>query len=68
MQETSRIVSVRLDAETLQRLELAAAEYDRLALSRTGKPYYPPYNRSLMIRHALSAGLDVLAHEPPLKL
>ena len=68
MPESSPIVSVRLDRDTLHRLELAAAEYNRLAIKTNGTAYYPPYNRSMMIRHAIRTGLDVLNHEPVLEL
>lgn len=68
MAKTSRVITLRIDNDTLARLELAASENAPLTLNRRGQARYPDYNRSAMIRHAICTGLDFLTHQPPLEL
>lgn len=68
MADDSRLVSVRIDRRTLDELEIAASDYGPMSVDRRNQAFYPHYNRSEMIRHAIRTGLDVLTHAPPLQL
>ncbi len=68
MSHRHKIISIRLDPETLKRLKRAAQLKPPLATFHPGRAYHSPYNRSQMIRHAINTGLDVLTQEPPLQL
>ncbi len=68
MPKRFRLISVRLDQDTLYRLEILAGQYPRSRPDRRGPAYNDGPTRSEMIRHAITTGLDVLTHQPPLKL
>jgi len=61
-------ICVRLDPETLHLLNALQRNQRELELNRVPRETARPYNRSELIRHAITAGLDVLTSEPTLIL
>lgn len=68
MPTDSQLISVRLDRPTLDLLDKLQSEQTHLKTHREDKHRQKPYQRSELLRHAITAGLDVLTDQPPLKL
>ena len=68
MPTDSTMVSVRLDAETIKLLDQLQSDQTHLKTDRESKHRRRPYRRSELVRHAITAGLDVLTDQPVLKL
>ena len=68
MPRDMHLVTVRLDQHTIDLLDQLQAEQTQLATNRERKHIRSPYRRSELIRHAITAGLDVLTDQPALKL
>jgi len=62
------LVTVRLDRETIALLDQLQTDQTHLKINRERKHRRQPYQRSELIRHAITAGLDVLTDQPVLKL
>lgn len=63
-----KLVTVRLHPETLALLDKLQTEQTHLNTTRETKHRANPYKRSELLRHAITAGLDVLTGQPPLIL
>lgn len=68
MPTDSQLISVRLDRPTLDLLDKLQSEQTHLKTRREAKHRQRPYQRSELLRHAITAGLDVLTDQPVLKL
>lgn len=62
------IITVRLHRQQLALLHQLAADQTHLRTKRERKHDHGPYKRSELIRHAITAGLDVLTDQPAIKL
>lgn len=62
------LVSVKLDRETIRLLDQLQTDQTHLNVHRERKHSRSPYRRSELLRHAITAGLDVLTDQPALKL
>lgn len=62
------LVTVRLDRETIVLLDQLQTDQTHLKTKRERKHARAPYRRSELIRHAITAGLDVLTEQPAIKL
>ena len=62
------IISVRLTPDTILLLDKLTADHSAIQRRNSRPDERVPYNRSQIIRHALTAGLDVLTQQPPLEL
>ena len=68
MPKDSTLVTVRLDRETIVLLDQLQTDQTHLKTKRERKHDHAPYRRSELIRHAITAGLDVLTDQPAIKL
>lgn len=62
------LVTVRLDRQTIDLLDQLQTDQTHLRTNRERKHDHRPYQRSELIRHAITAGLDVLTDQPAIKL
>lgn len=62
------LVCVRIDRETLELLDQLQTDQTHLKTKRERKHIRRHYSRSELIRHAITAGLDVLTDQPAIKL
>lgn len=68
MPTDTTMVSVRIDRETLELLNQLQSDQTHLNTHREDKHRRRPYRRSELLRHAITAGLDVLTDQPSLEL
>lgn len=68
MPNTLTLISVRLDPPTLRLLDQLAQEAADRRRHPARRSTATGPNRSATLRHALRTGLDLLTHQPPLKL
>lgn len=68
MPSDTTMVSVRIDRQTLELLDQLQSDQTHLKTRREFKHRRRPYRRSELLRHAITAGLDVLTEQPPIEL
>lgn len=68
MPTDTTMVSVRIDRQTLELLDQLQSDQTHLQTNREIKHHRRPYRRSELLRHAITAGLDVLTEQTPIEL
>lgn len=67
MRPNLKIISVRLEPHTIQLIKKLQADLSQMIINNSPSPSNRSYNRSEIIRYAITAGLDVLLSQQSLK-